>query len=77
MKLRVWNAINIGSGRMYKKEVKSVYEAKKVIDVLIDFELFLEDEIQSNSFGLEEFDENDQQWYEWCDDDGLQMSDLI
>ena len=53
MKLRVWNAINIGSGRIDYYNVDSVKKAKGLINTLADIQLKSEN-IESNAFGLEE-----------------------
>ena len=73
MKLRVWNAINIGSGRIDYYDVDSVKEAKETINTLADIQLKSEN-IESNAFGLEEF--IDGHWCEWYDEEGYSIDEL-
>ena len=73
MKLRVWNQINIGSGRIYHYDVDSVKEAKETINTLADIQL-KSPEIESNAFGLEEF--IDGHWCEWYDEEGHSIDEL-
>ena len=73
MKLRIWNQINIGSGRIDYYDVDSVKEAKEVINTLADIQL-KSPEIESNAFGLEEF--IDGHWCEWYDEEGYSIDEL-
>ena len=73
MKLRLWNQINIGSGRIDYYDVDSVKEAKEIINTLADIQLKSEN-IESNAFGLEEFIDGD--WCEWYDEEGYSIDEL-
>ena len=73
MKLRIWNQINIGSGRIFHYDVDSVKEAKEIINTLADIQL-KSPEIESNAFGLEEF--IDGHWCEWYDEEGYSIDEL-
>ena len=73
MKLRVWNQINIGSGRIDYYDVDSAKEAKEIINTLADIQL-KSPEIESNAFGLEEF--IDGNWCEWYDEEGYSIDEL-
>jgi phage/plasmid-associated DNA primase len=54
-------------------EVKTLEEAKKIIDVLADYDLFqYENNIKPdycNTSVLEEYCEEENEWYDWCDDE--------
>ena len=75
MKLRVWNAINIGSGRIDYYDVDSVREAKGLINTLSNIQLKSEN-IESNAFGLEEFIDGGW-WCEWYDKEGYSIDELV
>lgn len=67
MSYRVWNAVNIGFGRMDCYEIASPTEARKLIDRLTQEQLHNLD-IHSNAFGLEEYENGE--WREWYDQEG-------
>lgn len=60
-------------GESFDVEVKSIEEAKKVMDILGDYDLFLEEQRirgdYSNASFLEEYSEEEQDWVSWMDDD--------
>lgn len=60
-------------GESFNVEVKSIEEAKKVMDILGDYDLFLEEQRirgdYSNVSFLEEYSEEEQDWIAWMDDD--------
>lgn len=60
-------------GESFNVEVKSIEEAKKVMDILGDYDLFLEEQRirgdYSNVTFLEEYSEEEQDWIAWMDDD--------
>lgn len=60
-------------GESFDVEVKSIEEAKKVMDILGDYDLFLEEQRirgdYSNVTFLEEYSEEEQDWVSWIDDD--------
>lgn len=77
MKLRVWYII-IGTEPFFK-EVSSPEEAKLVIDSIA---AFLNAKVNEGVFpdhcstaGLEEWDEERQDWVEWYDEDGLSLDE--
>ena len=75
-KLRVWNAVNVGSGEMHYFDVDDVVEAVSVIDALAQYQLTLpEHVVSSNAFGLEEYDSDEDEWLEWYDADGNDLDD--
>lgn len=68
MKLRVWNIVNVPNKPRHYYGFDSIEEAKEFMAKLIDEQLSSDDVI-SNVFGIEEFDEQDQEWYEIEDED--------
>lgn len=60
-------------GESFNVEVQSIEEAKKVMDILGDYDLFLEEQHirgdYSNASFLEEYSEEEQDWVTWMDDD--------
>lgn len=75
-KLRVYNYVNFGSGVVHYTKVSNPAEGLAIINALASFQLTLEDSaISSNAFGLEEWDEQEQEWYDWADEEGLQDTD--
>jgi hypothetical protein len=64
----------------YYREVSSVEEAKIIIDAIADF---INKKVEENVFpdhcstaGLEEYDEDDDEWYDWYDEDGCDFNDF-
>ena len=76
-KLRVYYQI-LGE-ETYHKEVKTPEEAKTIIDSIADFLNFaVEHDIfndHCSAAGLEEWDEEEQDWFEWYDDNGLSLDE--
>lgn len=76
-KLRVWYTI-LGTDT-YNQSVSTPEEAKLVIDSIANFvnskvaEGVFPD--HCSSAGLEYFDEEEQDWLEWYDDDGLDLNE--
>jgi len=60
-------------GESFNVEVKSIEEAKKVMDVLGNYDLFLEEQRirgdYSNVSFLEGYSEEEQDWVTWMDDE--------
>lgn len=54
-------------------EVESLEEAHKIMNILANYDLFqYENKIKpdySNMTILEQWDEEEQDWYDWCDDE--------
>ena len=67
-KLRVWNIVNVPNKPRFYYGFDSVEEAREFTSKLIDEQLS-DDNVISNAFGIEEFDEVDQEWYEIEDED--------
>ncbi len=70
--LVVWNIINI-PGPAIRVPVKSPIEAYELIDQMAELQIE-DDTIESNVFGLEFW--NGEEWEEWLDDDGWDISGL-
>lgn len=66
-KLRIWWISN-PPRKPFTKEVSSIKEAKDVLQVLTDYDLYLDEIIDSNAGGMEVFE--DGKWHEWYDDEG-------
>jgi hypothetical protein len=67
-KIRVWNIVNVPNKPRYYEGFSTTDEAREFMAHLIDEQLSTDDVI-SNAFGIEEFDEVDQEWYEIEDED--------
>ena len=78
-KLRVWHNCQVGAVENFYVEVESIEQAWKILNTLWDYDLFqYENNIKPdycNASGLESFDEEEQEWCEWCDDDGLDIKE--
>lgn len=66
-KLRVWNFINLPSEPIYQ-EVSTPEEAYHYINQQALKQLTWK-WVESNAFGLEVWNEDDQEWEEWMDED--------
>lgn len=75
-KLRVWHIPQIPMKPFYVS-VESPEEAMKILEVLWDYDLFqYENRIKpdyANTSGLEYFDEEENEWFEWYDEDGFDI----
>ena len=65
--------------KTYYKEVSSAEAAKLMIDAIAQFVNF---EVDNGAFpdhcstaGLEEYDEDDDEWYDWYDEDGYDFDE--
>ena len=71
--LRVWWIPKVPMKPFYVT-VQSISEAKKILDVLADYDLFqFENNIKSdysNTGGLEEWDDDLKEWCEWESEEG-------
>jgi len=65
---RVWHAFNVPHNMDYYA-VESPAEALELLDKLIKHDLDDDNEVESNAFGLEEWDEDDG-YSEWNNEDG-------
>ncbi len=78
-KLRVWHNCQVGAVKNFYVEVESIEQAWKILNTLWDYDLFqYKNNIKSdycNASGLEYFDEEEQEWCEWYDDDGLDIKE--
>lgn len=77
MKYRVWHNCQVGRVNSFFVEVKSIEEAWLVLNTLWKYDMFqyanlIKGDYASTS-GLEYFDEYENDWCEWCDDDGLEI----
>lgn len=75
MKLRVWNIINPPNGAMHWT-VQTPEEGYALMNREADAQLEC-DGIVSNAFGLEYFDEEDQEWYDWYSDEGEELDEYM
>lgn len=72
-KLRVWNIVNVPNAPGHYT-VDSPESAQRLIHELAEHQL-QQDWIESNAFGLEEWDEEAKEWCEWEDDNGNEILD--
>ena len=79
IKYRVWVVTNFsGEPRYYS--VKSPEEGKRMIDAIANEHLIVPDDIiESNTFGLQVFNENwfSHNWQEWEDEDGCDINEAF
>lgn len=77
-KLRVWHIPQVPC-KAFHVHVDSPEEAVKIMDMLAMYDLFqYENRIKPdycNAQGLEEFDEEEQEWLEWYSDDGMDIKE--
>lgn len=75
-KLRVWHIPQVPMPA-FRVDVETVEEAIKVLNILADYDLFqYKNHVNPdycNAQGLEEYDEQEKRWYEWCSEDGLNI----
>jgi len=83
-KMRVWWIPQIPM-KPFQVEVKDLVEAKKILDVLTDYDTFqFENNVKPdycNAGGLEVWDENSDgegtpDWVEWSNDDGYNIDEV-
>lgn len=73
-KMKIWWNSNFGHPP-FTREVTDVEEAMKILSVLTDYDLYLEDKIVANAGGLEEFE--DGEWLEYYDEEGLDIFEIM
>lgn len=69
MNLRIWHNSNFGH-EPFVKSVKDIQEAITILDIIADYDLYLDDKIDCNAQGLEVWNPTDMEWEEWMDDEG-------
>ena len=78
--LRVWWIPQIPMSPFHVK-VKSIQDAKLILDTLANYDLFqFNNNIKPdycNMGGLEELDKIENEWLEWCDEDGDTIDETI
>jgi len=72
--LRVWWNSNFGH-KPFHKQVNSIQEAKDVLQLLTDYDLYLGDKIVGNAGGLEIL--QDDEYIEFCDDDDRTILEIM
>jgi len=72
--LRVWWISNPPRKPFYK-EVGTIREAREVLEVLTDYDLYLGEQINSNAGGLEIYQTGT--WEEWYDMEGNNITEVI
>ena len=72
--LRIWHISNLGSDQnMLHKKVGSVFAGFALLAALADYDLDLDNLIDTNAQGMEVYD--DGQWVEWEDEQGRAITD--
>lgn len=78
-KLRVWWIPQVPM-KAFRVDVESTKEAKKLLDVLANYDIFqYENKIKpdySNTGGLETYNEETKKWEEWYSDDGESIDEV-
>ena len=72
--LRIWWTSN-PPRKAFRRRVNNVNEAIKVINLLADYDLYLEDLISMNACGLEIFE--DGKWDEYYNEDGDDIQQIM
>jgi len=73
--LRVWHIPNPPK-KPYRVSVKSLVEAKQVLDTLAFYDLYLGDDLVfANVQGLEVFE--GEEWVEWHNEDGYDFREIM
>lgn len=77
-RLRIWHIPQVPM-RAFHVEVETLKEAIKILDILANYDLFqFENQVKPdycNAQGLQEWDEEEQEWTEWCSEDGLSIKE--
>lgn len=72
-KLRVWHIPQVTIPNTFFIDVSSVEEAWKILNIIWDYDLFqYRNNIKPdycNASGLQYYDEEEKEWFEWCDED--------
>ena len=72
-KLRVVHIPQVGMGESFEVEVENLNEAKKIMDVLGEYDAFqYANKIKpdyANMTYLEKWSEDDEEWASWCDEE--------
>jgi len=80
MKLRVWWIPQVPMKPFYQK-VKNIEEAKLLLKTLAEYDIFqFENNIKpdySNVGGLEYYDEKESKWYDWENENGETIDDIM
>ena len=71
-KLRIYHIQNSEISNYFP--VKDINHAKAIIDNLAQSDL-LNDNVEMNVFGLEQFNEETKDWEEWYDEDGCDIDE--
>lgn len=79
MKFRIWHNCQIGAVDNFYIYVDDINTAWKIMNVLWDYDLFqYNNNIKPdycNASGLEYFDVEDDEWYEWYDEYGYDIKE--
>lgn len=77
MKYRVWHNCQIGKVKNFYVDVRNEQEAWLVLNTLWDYDLFqYYNRVKgdyANASGFEYFDEEENDWCEWYDEEGLDI----
>lgn len=80
-KLRVWHVCQVGAVGKHLIKVDNIEEAWKILNVLWDYDLFqYNNHIKydyCSASGLECWDEEENDWCEWCNEDGLDIKEYF
>lgn len=79
MKLKVWHNCQVGKVDNFYVDVKNIEEAWLILNTLWEYDLFQYDNRikrdYANASGLVYFDEEEQEWFEWEDEEGLDIQE--
>lgn len=75
MKLQIWHNSNFGS-RGFEREVESVDEAIKLLDLLADYDLYQGGKVVANAQGLCVWNEQSQEWDDYEDEEGRTFDEI-
>lgn len=79
-KLRVWHVPQVPM-KAFHVYVETQDEAEKVLNILADYDLFqFKNRVKPDYFnaqGLEEYDEQEKEWFEWYNEEGLDIKECM
>lgn len=79
MKYRIWHICQVREVGKFFYEVRSLEEAWKMLNLIWDYDSFQYDNNIKGDYvstsGLEYFDEENNEWREWYDEDGYDISE--
>ena len=75
MKLRIWHNSNLGNPA-FTRDVPDIETAILLLDVLAYYDLYQGDRVVANAQGLQYYDEQEKEWFDWCNEEGEDIDEV-